>query len=303
MKSHKPVVIPIDANNVRPSIVPHGGLGGLLFWISVCVFLGISTFYFYGHFADRDREARALQGDSELLRRENQKLHSVVDQLQTELGQTGSLLRVQQELLAQPGTGNGSGESKKEMPRDRAFSSSETLELRTLQERLDKVFAARMNAKEAVILPQESGVVIVLDDRALFQGTGLKIGSSGEALLHEVAIGLQPMLRSIEIRITAFADPPPTTPGVHKSPMSNWEVSSLRASAVAKSLVDVEHLPPGQVVASCRGAKQPLEGDLRADRGLSAHRLEIGLFLTSDAEGVREAAGRAADSNGRQDGR
>ncbi len=280
MESKKPVVIPVDVPRARPSVVPHGGIGGLLFWISVSVFLGISTFHFYGHFTARDREARALQGDSELLRSENQKLRSVVDQLQTELSQTGSLLRLQQDLLGQTATANGAGESNKE--KAQARTPSETLELRTLEERLDKVFAARVLAKEAAILPQETGVVIALDSRTLFPGAGLKIGGPGQALLREVAAGLQPLSGSFEVRIVAFAEPTPAAPGARKSSLSNWEISSLRSAAVAKALVDGEHLAAGQVVASCRGAEYRTAGGAGANQGLSAHRLEIGLFLTEN---------------------
>lgn len=293
-ESQKPVVISVDVPKGRPGVVPYGGLGGLLFWISVCIFLGISTFHFYGSFTDRDREARALQGESELLRSENQKLRSVVDQLQTELSQTGSLLRLQQDLLGQAAAPNGSEESTKGKPRARTLSSSQALELRTLEERLEKAFAARVIAKEAVILPQENGVVVALDYRALFPGAGLKVGAPGQALLHEVAAGLQPLSGAFEVRIVAFADPAPASPaatsaaaapGARKSPMSNWAVSALRSAAVARSLVDGEHLPVGRVVASCRGVDPGTAGVAEAGQGVSSHRLEIGLFFPENARG------------------
>ncbi len=285
MESTKSVVIPVDAHKVRPTVVPYGGIGGLLFWVSVCIFLGISTFHFYSYFTVRDREARALQGDSELLRRENQKLRSVVDQLQTELGQTGSLLRLQQELLGQSAAANGGQEAKKEPPRDPVLSPSERLDLRTLEERLDRALAAQVSAKEAAILPKENGVVIAIDSRALFPGAGLKVGSAGQMLLHEVAAGLQPLLGSVEVRVIAFA-----TPASEKNPRANWEVPSLRSAAVAKALVDGEHLPPKRVVASCRGAGQRSGEGVGEDEKMSSRRLEIGLFLS-------------ADSSERQDGR
>ncbi|MDD2675999.1 MAG: OmpA family protein [Methylacidiphilaceae bacterium] len=304
MESQKPAVVPVDAQKVRPSVIPHGGIGGLLFWIGVCVFLGIGTIHFYGEFTVRDREVRALKGDSELLRRENQKLHAVVDQLQTELSQTGSLLRLQQDLIGQSAAANGAGDSKKEEPRSRALSLSETLELRTLEERLDKAFAARVIAKEAAILRREDGVVIVLDDHLLFPGAGLKMGSSGLTLLHEVAAGLQPLPPSVEVRITAFADPSPTPAGARKGPVPNWEVSSLRASAVAKQLVEGEHLPAGKVIASCRGAQPPLEKARGVAPGPAAHSLEIELLFNPDTRGDRrEATSGAASSSERQGGR
>ncbi|VVM06784.1 hypothetical protein MAMC_01240 [Methylacidimicrobium cyclopophantes] len=303
MERQKSVVIPADIPGPRPTIVPHGGIGGLLFWLSVCIFLGISTFYFYGQFTNRDREARALQGDSELLRRENQKLHAVVDQLQTELSQTGSLLRIQQGLLEQSGAESGATEAKKQEPRSQALPSQEGLELRTLEERLDKAFAARVNAKEAMILRQERGVVIAMDYRTLFPGPGLKIGSSGLALLHEIAAGLQPMLRSVEVQVTAFAASSAAPSGLHKSPASDWELSSLRSSAIAKALTDGEHVPAQQVVASCRVGEHPLLGKSGADHGLNAHLLEIGLFLSPDPSGAQSAVGKAAAPTERQDGR
>ncbi|WP_018290276.1 OmpA family protein [Verrucomicrobium sp. 3C] len=293
MESQKPNVILVDVPKGRPSVIPYGGMGGLLFWIAVCVFLGIGTFHFHGAFTVQDRKARALQGESELLRRENQKLHAVVDQLQTELGQTGSLLRLQQELIGQSAAGNGMDDSKKEEPRSQSLSPSETLELRTLEERLDKAFAARLNAKEAAILRREDRIVIVLDHRTLFPGAGLKIGTSGLTLLHEVAAGLQSLPESPEVRVTAFADPSPTTASSRQASLSNWEVSSLRASAVAKQLVEGEHLPAGQVIASCRGAQLPLVKGPGVSPGPSAHRLEIWLILHPDAplSGWREAKG------------
>ncbi|MDD4934052.1 MAG: OmpA family protein, partial [Methylacidiphilaceae bacterium] len=304
MESQKPIVIPVDASKARPSVIPHGGIGGLLFWISVCVFLGISAFHFYGEFTVQDRKARALQGESELLRRENQKLHAVVDQLQTELSQTGSLLPLQQDLLGQSGAANGVGEPKQGETGSRMLTSSETLELQTLEERLNHAFAARVIAKEAAILQRGGGVVIVLDDRTLFPGAGLKVGSSGQTLLHEVVAALQALPESSEVRVTAFADPLPTAAGSRKAAMSNWEVSSLRASAVAKQLVEGEHLPAGQVSASCRGAQPRLaDAPEAADAGLSAHRLEIGLILHPDARGDRGEARSEVGSSGRQGGR
>ncbi|VVM05694.1 OmpA/MotB family protein [Methylacidimicrobium tartarophylax] len=304
MESQEPAVVPVDVQKVRPSVIPYGGIGGLLFWISVCVFLGISTIHFYGKFTVRDRDVRALQGDSELLRRENQKLHAVVDQLQTELSQTGSLLRLQQDLIGQSAATNGTGDSKREEPRSRTLSPSETLELRTLEERLDKAFAARTIAKEAAILRREDGIVIVLDDHTLFPGAGLKIGSSGLTLLHELAAGLKPLPPSVEVRITGFAEPSPTLAGARKTPLSNWEVSLLRASAVAKQLVEGEHLPAEKVIASCRGAQLPSAKTPGAAAGPSAHPLEIELIFNPDTRGdQREATRGGAGSSERQGGR
>lgn len=285
MERGKPVVIPVEGPKARPSVVPYGGIGGLLFWISVSIFLGISTFHFYGNFTDRDREARALRGDSELLRSENQKLRSVVDQLQTELSQTGSLLRLQQDLLGQSATANGARESGKEEPRARTLSPSEAIDLRTLEERLDKAFAAQVNANGAAIRPQENGVVIALDPRILFPGAGTKIGSLGQALLHEVAVGVQPLSGAIEVRIVAFADPAPAAPGARRSSSTGWEISSLRSASIAKALVEGEHLPAGQVIASCRGAEQRATPS-GANPGLSAYRLEIGIFFVGKAHGI-----------------
>lgn len=277
-ESQNPVVIPADPPpRTRPTVVPYGGIGGLLFWVSVSVFLGIGTFHFYRLFTVRDREARALQGDSELLRRENQKMRAVVDQLQTELSQTGTLLRLQQDLLSQAPAANGAGQKVEE--KGEALTPSQTLELRALEERLDKALAARISAKEASILPQERGVVIALDSRVLFPGAGPKIGAPGEALLHEVAAGLQPILGSAEVRIVAFADSAPAVPGARKNAAGNWEACSLRSAAVAKALVEVEHLPAGQVVASCRGAVPVAESGSADNQGYSGRRLEIGIFL------------------------
>ena len=298
MESQEPVVVPVDVHKVRPSVIPHGGIGGLLFWISVCIFLGISTIHFYGKFTVRDREVRALQGDSELLRRENQKLHAVVDQLQTELSQTGSLLRLQQDLIGQSAAANGAGDSKREEPRSRTLSPSETLELRTLEERLDKALAARAIAKESAILRREDGVVIVLDDHTLFPGAGLKIGSVGLTLLHELAAGLQPLAPSAEVRITAFADPSPTPASARKAPLSNWEVSLLRASAVAKQLVQGEHLPAERVTASCRGAQLSVAKAPGVAAGPSAHPLEVELVFNPDAHGDQRGGDSSSERQG-----
>ncbi|MGD9896752.1 MAG: hypothetical protein AB7T14_06735 [Candidatus Methylacidiphilaceae bacterium] len=303
MKSQKPVVIPADVQKPRPSVVPHGGIGGLLFWISICVLLGIGTFYFYGQSTAWDREARALRGDSEVLRRENQKLHAVVDQLQSELSQTGSLLRIQQDLLGQSPVGTGAAEPKGEELRSRTLSAPEAADLRVLEERLDKTFAGRTSAKEAAIIPRQDGIVIALDYRIFFPGAGLKIGNPGLALLHEVAEILQPFLQSIEVRIMAFADPPTTPPGLRKSPMSNWELPLLRSSAVAKALVEGEHLPAGQVVASCRGAELYLANDPKGEHRLSVHPLEIGLFFNEASHGEQREVRRAGTASERKDGR
>lgn len=91
----------MTGRNKKPFWMPTGGLGASVFWAGICLFLGAITIYYYSEATANEKEIREMRGQEQLLFRENQKLRSEVDKLQTEVVEAGSLLRNREKVLEQ----------------------------------------------------------------------------------------------------------------------------------------------------------------------------------------------------------
>jgi uncharacterized protein HemX len=93
----------MDSTQTTPIrfIIPQGGLGGMIFWLFLTVALGFSTMYFYLQTVVSENVKRFEADEEGLLQQENAKLRMQIDRMQSEIAQTGTLLRSQELLLKQ----------------------------------------------------------------------------------------------------------------------------------------------------------------------------------------------------------
>ena len=129
----------------------------------------------------------------------------------------------------------------------------------------------------------EGQVLIHLSDRVLFSSASSTLGTDGESVLHEIA----PVLRYLEIPIfvEGHTDSLPINSPIFPS---NWELSSARAAAVVRRLID-EGIRGERLVVVGHGDTRPRAGNDTAS-GRATNR-RVSLVLRSLKDGSQTGAG------------
>ncbi|CQR48157.1 Motility protein B [Paraliobacillus sp. PM-2] len=150
------------------------------------------------------------------------------------------------------------------------------------QESLDKLLAEiktflRENNLENTITANrtDQGVVLILQERILFDTAEAEIKSSGEPFLEKVSL----LLGNIpnEIRVEGHTDNRPISTARYPS---NWELSGARASSVIRYIIDNSNLDQSRFIAVGYGDTRPIvknnsEANWRKNRRVEIVILEL----------------------------
>lgn len=125
-------------------------------------------------------------------------------------------------------------------------------ELRTLKDRLNRrtyeVRSFRSGGQTITVLPADS----------LFEAASATLTPSGAERLRSIASRLQTTYPNRAIRVEGHADDTPLSETLQEQFPSNWELSSARAAAVVRHLIEYSPLDPGQFVAAGYGTARPV---------------------------------------------
>ena len=159
-----------------------------------------------------------LEQENEQLRRSNTELQSQVDRLQMRIAELQGTIRSAQEIADQ--------------------RASEIEKLR-----------AKIGATPGLdILDTPEGIVIRMSNQILFALGSTDLDQEARSTLQSVGRALQTDFAGHSFRVVGHADKVPLRPGA-KYP-SNWELSSARACAVVRFLVDGNFVQPERIVAA-----------------------------------------------------
>ena len=159
-----------------------------------------------------------------------------------------------------------------------------------MQDQLEKKIAEEFGEKQGEDGQQavttkitERGLVVSLASSAFFDPGAAALRSDGIALLRTVAGTLKSSGRAIMIE--GHTDDTPIH--TYQYP-SNWELSTSRATAVVRYLVETYKLPPERLSAAGYGEYKPLVANTSPQNRAKNRRVDI-VILKSDTRGQRPA--------------
>ncbi len=128
----------------------------------------------------------------------------------------------------------------------------------------------------------DQGVVLVLQERVLFETAEANVKAEGEPFLDKVGL----LLKNIpnEVRVEGHTDNRPISTAVYPS---NWELSGARASSVIRFILDQHDLDQERFIAVGYGDTRPIVPNdsvenWRRNRRVEIVILELGQELTSE---------------------
>lgn len=125
-------------------------------------------------------------------------------------------------------------------------------DLRVLQDRLNRL------TYEARTLRDGGRTVRVLSADSLFEPASATLTSIASKQLQAVIEHLQAVYPARTIRVEGHADDTPLSEELQNQFPSNWELSTARATAVVRHLIEHSDLDPTQFVAVGYGATEPV---------------------------------------------
>jgi chemotaxis protein MotB len=244
-------------SKIAPFWMPRGGIGALVFWVGLCVFLGIGTIYFYVQFSQQKSQTRDLRDQEQLLFRENQKQRNELDRLQTELLEAGSLLRNREQILRQ--TTESLQEVQKEKERQAALAPPDPeAPAKRLQLEAETLVKSTPVLNGVEVLREQNEVTLRVNNLHLFTPGESGVHEKGTLLLGALVPLLKEQPVTTEIQVQAHTDNTP--PGAAQAAITptNWEVSARRASAITRVLLKTGVLEPARLLPVALGDTRPL---------------------------------------------
>lgn len=156
--------------------------------------------------------------------------------------------------------------AEKELEEEGTVTTENIEEVREL---LERKYTERGASEFVSVRIDERGVVIRFEDNVLFASGSAELGQASDPLLATTAEVLELVDNPIDIE--GHTDDLPTG----RLWISNWELSSARASAVTRWLIDFGRMTPGRMAAIGRSDTRPIaDNDTSENRALN-RRVEI----------------------------
>lgn len=124
-------------------------------------------------------------------------------------------------------------------------------DLRALEDRLNRL------SYEVRLLRDGGLTVTTLSTDSLFEPGGATLSTAGTDRLEALARQLQSTYPDRTVRVEGHADDRALSDAMQEQFPSNWELSSARATAVVRRLIDLTDLDRSQFVAVGYGAARP----------------------------------------------
>ncbi|MEQ1920484.1 MAG: flagellar motor protein MotB, partial [Elusimicrobiota bacterium] len=155
-----------------------------------------------------------------------------------------------------------------------AEKSSEVARVKKSYEDLTAGLKSEISAGEIKITQLQGKLTVNLVDRILFDSGKAEVKDDGRTVLDKVG-GILVTLKGKDIRIEGHTDDRPITGELLAKYPSNWELSTARATAVARYLQDRAKVDPTSLVATGYGKFRPVaSNDTPESRALN-RRIEI----------------------------
>ena len=149
---------------------------------------------------------------------------------------------------------------------DKEKLAQQKAEQERIMEDIIKSLEAEVAAKDAEIKMLKGKLVVSIEDRLFFESGSAEINSEGRDILKRLAPILQ-KARDQEIRVLGHTDSVPIGKNLSDKYLSNWELSTARATAIIQVLQWGYKIDPQRLVAQGVGQHRPLVDESEANRG------------------------------------
>ncbi|MEB3283786.1 MAG: flagellar motor protein MotB [Candidatus Sericytochromatia bacterium] len=166
-----------------------------------------------------------------------------------------------------------------------AFSPDDSRQTRKFKATADAVIQSivKTDPKSNVKIDiDERGMVVSLIDTSFFDSGSATLKPSGQKVLNKVAANFKGLPN--EIRIEGHTDSIPIRGGGRFA--SNWELSSARATAVARYLIDKVRLPAHRMSVAAFAANRPVASNGMAEGRKRNRRVDIVILKQEEASPI-----------------
>jgi chemotaxis protein MotB len=219
----------------------------------------------------------AMSKEIEALNRRNRDLTDTIEGQKTQTenltSQIEALEFLSKKLSGQVEQYRSEANSAEKIRQDRARTTRE------MEVRLRDALKDGVSAGSILIASDADRVQLRLAESALFDSGGLEINAGGREMLKNIArVATGGPVREVEVQ--GHTDNVPIGPRLAKTFPSNWELSTTRASRIARFLVDEAGIASGSVSATGFADTRPVaDNDTPEGRALN-RRIEISLVLS-----------------------
>ncbi len=140
-----------------------------------------------------------------------------------------------------------------------------------------------MPASEAAVTREGAVTLVSIPVSSLFANGSFRVRSEATMLLDLLSTALNLHPKS-PVEIVGYTDDIPVRGSLARTYFSNWELSAMRAGAVARELMDTYHVAPERVTIAGRGPMTPL-ADNDTPEGRDANRRIVVRILPPVAPG------------------
>lgn len=138
--------------------------------------------------------------------------------------------------------------------------------------KLEKILAPQIERRDVGVVQDRRGLVVTVQDHALFDPDGTQFTSAGEEVLGKVASVLTSDLSGNRVVIEGHTDDQPIE---NAEGITNWEYSIGRATAILHYLVDVKELSPARFGVAGYAEYRPVTSNTTEEGRDRNRRVEI----------------------------
>lgn len=261
----------------------YGGRGAWFFILPLFLLMTGGTFYFAHQFQDSDQQKIALLHQEELHTQEIQSLRAQVDKLQSELSEVGSIAQQKEDQLRQREATLESVKSANEQRETEAKIVAQKKELILLeyQKKLAQKLKVPLESKLVSTRREQTKLIVTIPNTTLFEAGSELLKEDSVSLLTILGAYLQELPGEAEARIASHHDTSPLQGTLAQKYPTIVELTTARATAVAKAMIKIAHLPPKRILSVGMGESQPLYSNEDPQKKIQNRRIEVIFDLTS----------------------
>ena len=255
----------------------YGGRGAWFFILPLFLLMTGGTFYFAHQFQDSDQQKTALLHQEELHTQEIQGLRAQVDKLQSELSEVGSIAQQKEDQLRQKEATLESVKNANEQRETEAKIIAQKKELILLeyQKKLTQKLKGPLESKLVSSRREQSKLIVTIPNTTLFDAGSETLKAESAPLLTILGSYLQELPSEVEARIASHHDTTPLQGTLAQKYPTVLELTSARATSVAKAMIKISNLPPKRILSVGMGDSQPLFPNDDSQKKLFNRRIEI----------------------------
>ena len=224
---------------------------------------------------DRDalqKERDALTRERDALAKDKDALSKERDGLSAEKGALTAGAEASAKRLAELGAQLAAAEAARKALED--AKAAELAQVKKSYEDLTSGLKSEISAGQVQITQLKGKLTVNMVDQILFDSGEASIKGEGKKVLEKVGALLNEV-RDKDIRIEGHTDNKPITGALKDKYASNWELSTARATAVARHLLDHAKVDPKRVIAAGFGEQRPKALNDSAEGRAQNRRIEV----------------------------